>query len=52
MTCQGLALWAFEDQRQEAAPEEPRTIWQLDGLLLAKRRIYLAAREDLRWRPL
>lgn len=31
----GLALRAFEDQRQEAAPEEPRTIWQLDGPLLA-----------------
>ena len=26
---------AFKDQRQDAAPVEPRTIWQLDGTLTA-----------------
>ena len=41
----------FEDQRQEAAPEEPRTIWQLDGPLLAMR-LHLAAPEGLCWQHL
>lgn len=29
------SLQAFKDQHQDAAPDEPRTIWQLDGALLA-----------------
>ena len=36
---------------RKVAPEEPRTIWQLDGPLLA-RRLHHAAPEGLRWRPL
>jgi hypothetical protein len=41
----------FEDKRQEAAPEEPRTIWRLDGPLLA-RRLHLAVPEGLCWQYL
>ena len=41
----------FEDRRQEAAPEEPRTIWRLDGPLLA-RRLHLAVPEGLCWQHL
>jgi hypothetical protein len=41
----------FEDKRQEAAPEEPRTIWRLDGPLLA-RHLHLAVPEGLCWQHL